>query len=101
MHIHNVYFWFVDGLGTEEKKAFEKGLDELLHIPLIRSGHWGVPAGVDRDVVDGSFAYSLTLFFDTREKHDQYQTDADHYRFIAAFKHLWARVQVYDTRTGG
>lgn len=100
MHIHNVYFWFNEGVNTEERKKFEKGLETLITIPHIKTAYWGVPAGVDREVVDGSFDYSLTMIFESREQHDLYQPHEGHNEFIANYKHLWARVQVYDTKTG-
>ena len=60
MHIHNVYFWLND-CSDEDRAGFEKGLAALMEIPQIQSGHWGVPAGVDREVVDGSYDYALAL----------------------------------------
>jgi len=98
MHIHNVYFWLND-CSDKDKSEFEQGLTELLKIPLIKEGHWGIPAGVQRDVVDGSFDYSLTVFFDSRENHDAYQSDDDHNVFIKNHSHLWKSVKVLDSTT--
>ncbi|NQT25661.1 Dabb family protein [candidate division KSB1 bacterium] len=98
MHIHNVYFWLKADVTDSEKKEFESGLTELIKMPLISEAYWGVPAGVDREVVDGSFDYTLTMFFETREKHDVYQVDPEHKKFIDQYSHLWDNVKVLDTK---
>jgi hypothetical protein len=49
-----------------------------------------------RPVIDQSWDYALTMKFDTVEKHDAYQEDADHHVFINTFKEWWAQVQVKD-----
>lgn len=98
MHIHNVYFW-LNACSDQDRTEFERGLAKVLEISLIEVGHWGVPAGVEREVVDSSYDYSLTLIFKTREDHDTYQSHADHDVFIDAYKHLWAQVKVLDTMT--
>ena len=96
MHIHNVYFWLND-CSDADRAGFEKGLAALMEISQIQTGYWGVPAGVDREVVDGSYDYSLSLIFNTRADHDTYQSDADHDLFIERHKHLWSAVKVFDT----
>ncbi|MEM7397100.1 MAG: Dabb family protein, partial [Verrucomicrobiota bacterium] len=66
----------------------------------IGEGHWGRPADTHRDVVDRSYGYSITLFFDALEDHDSYQKDPDHDKFIERCSQFWERVQVYDVETG-
>jgi hypothetical protein len=99
MHIHNVYFWLKKTVSGSEKDNFESGLDKLLGIDVIARGYWGIPAGVDRPVVDGSFDYALTLFFETRKKHDIYQDHPGHREFIERHSSLWEYVTVLDTET--
>lgn len=56
-----------------------------------------MPANVEiRPVVDQSWDYALSMTFDTLEKHNAYQTDADHHHFIDTFKPMWAKVLVMD-----
>jgi hypothetical protein len=98
MHIHNVYFWLND-CSDERKTAFEEGMTDLLKIDLIEKAYWGQPAGVDREVVDSSYDYSLTVIFKNRENHDAYQTHPDHDVFIENHKDLWKTVKVLDTKT--
>ena len=99
MHIHTVFFWLTD-CSDEDRLAFEPGLRRLIESRGIAHAWWGQPAGVDRDVVDGSYDYSLTLVFETRADHDNYQTAAEHQVFIDNHSHIWDRVQVYDSRCG-
>ncbi len=104
MHIHTVFFWLTD-CSDEDRLAFEPGLTRLLETRLrenqgVAHAWWGRPAGVDRDVVDGSYDYSLTVVFETRADHDNYQKAAEHQVFIDNHSHIWGRVQVYDSRIG-
>ena len=99
MHVHTVFFWLKD-CSDEDRLAFEPGLTRLIENQGIAHAWWGRPAGVDRDVVDGSYDYSLTLVFETRADHDNYQTAAAHQVFIDNHSHIWDRVQVYDSRCG-
>jgi hypothetical protein len=95
---HHVYFWLKDEHKNEaDRAAFEKGLDSLFDIPLVKGGRWAVPAAVMiRPVIDQSWDYATTSQFDSIEDHDAYQVDADHQVFIDSFKHFWAQVQVRD-----
>lgn len=98
MHIHTVFFW-LKACGDDDRLAFEKGLARLIKIESISQAWWGPPAGVDRDVVDGTYSYSLTVVFDSRADHDHYQEVAEHQVFVDNHHHIWDRVQVYDTQS--
>jgi Stress responsive A/B Barrel Domain len=97
MHIHTVYFWLQEDLTTANLGEFEQGLKSLLTILHVREGYWGKPAGTPREVVDNSYAYSLTMFFKSTAEHDSYQVDEVHNEFVAKNKAKWKRVQVYDS----
>jgi Stress responsive A/B Barrel Domain len=99
MHIHTVYFWLQDGLNKAQLEEFEQGIQSLVGIPHLQRGYWGKPAGTPRDVVDNSYTYSLTFFFETTANHDTYQIDEVHEVFVAKNKAKWKRVQVYDALT--
>jgi hypothetical protein len=75
MHIHTVYFWLQEDLTTANLGEFEQGLKSLLTILHVREGYWGKPAGTPREVVDNSYAYSLTMFFKSTAEHDSYQVE--------------------------
>jgi Stress responsive A/B Barrel Domain len=96
MYIHTVYFWLQEGLSKANLEEFEQGLKTLVTIPHVQEGYWGKPAGTPRDVVDNSYAYSLTMFFKSTAEHDSYQVDEVHNDFVAKNKAKWKRVQVYD-----
>ncbi len=98
MHIHTVFFWLRD-CSDDDRSTFETGLAKLSETTGIVRGWWGRPAGVDREVVDGSYDYSLTFVFETRADHDQYQVAPEHDVFIDEHSRLWDRVQVYDSQS--
>lgn len=96
--IHNVYFWLTDNATQEDKLKFEAGLAALGKSTCTSGYFWGKPLNIEkRDVVEDSYDYAATSFFDTLEQHDIYQsTDPIHSLFINSFKHLWKSVKVYD-----
>lgn len=69
----------------------------LANIPGVTYFAVGTPAGTPRDVVDNSYLVALLVGYADQAGHDLYQDHPDHLAFIAACKHLWSRVQVYDT----
>ena len=95
---HHVYFWLNDASKSDsERAAFEKGLDSLFEIELVKGGRWAIPAKVmPRPVIDQSWDYALTMQFDSVEDQDAYQVDAKHNAFIDGHKHRWAKVLVMD-----
>ncbi|MBN2452195.1 MAG: Dabb family protein [Lentisphaeria bacterium] len=96
MVVHTVFFWTRD-MTAEDAARFEAGLAGLLRIPVVAGGWYGPPAGTpDRDVVDASYQYGLTVLFDDVAAHDLYQDCAEHQAFIADFARFWERVRVYD-----
>ena len=95
---HHVFFWLNNPDNQDDRATFEKGIQELLQIPEIKSYHLGVPASVEeREVVDGSYTYSYLVFFENQEGHDIYQDHPLHHKFIDDCKHLWSKVLVYDS----
>ena len=64
---------------------------------MVKEAYLGVAAKSDREVVEDSFDFSLLVFFETKEKHDIYQTtDEVHQVFIDTCKDMWTKVQVFD-----
>ncbi|MEH6407155.1 MAG: Dabb family protein [Leeuwenhoekiella sp.] len=96
--VHTVYFWLHNPDSTEDKMAFEKSLKKFLDASLYAETHFiGVPAKTPREVVDGSFTYSLVLSFPSKEIQDKYQNEPAHLVFIDESSHLWDKVIVYDS----
>jgi hypothetical protein len=94
--VHTVFFWLHNLESSEDKALLKAGLDELAQIDLIQTAFVGSPAGTSREVIDSSYAFSITFIFETREQQDAYQTHPDHLLFIDKCSHLWKRVIVYD-----
>lgn len=97
LFIHHVYFWLKDPVTTEVRSCFEKGLNKLVTIDTIVDYNIGVPAGTNREVIDGSYTYSLLVTFKNRKDQDIYQTHPIHLKFIEDCSALWERVVVYDS----
>ena len=95
-YIHMVYFWLIDDVTEADRKAFYAGVAELTKCKTIQDAFIGPPAMTPRDVVDNTYDYALLLHFANKADHDAYQDDPDHHQFIDSYKHLWAKVQVYD-----
>lgn len=94
---HHVFFWLNNPNDPGDRAEFEKGIDELLKVPQIKSYHVGLPAATtNRDVVEGSYTYSYLVFFEDEEAHDSYQQHPIHKKFIEDYQHLWEKVVVYD-----
>jgi len=95
--IHHVFFWLAEPDNEQHKKHLIDGLKKLSRVTTIKRFHIGQPAGTSRDVIDASYTISWCLFFSTAADQDSYQTDPIHLRFIDECKHVWKRVQVYDS----
>lgn len=96
---HHVYFWLKEERNNEvDRRVFEEGIEALCLSPHIASSHWGRPAATaERPVTDHSFAYAISLKFESMSAHDSYQDgDPVHDEFIATFKDWWAKVLVMD-----
>jgi len=95
--IHHVYFWLAEPKNAEHRQLLIEGLKKLSRAPSIQRYHIGQPAQTKRDVIDTTYSLSWCLFFANAADQDSYQVDPIHLRFVAECKHLWKKVQVYDT----
>lgn len=97
MLIHQVYFWLKDPDNSEAQQQLRKGLETLLTIETMQSGHIGVPAATPRrEVVDHSYSLAYYTVFETLEDHEVYQSHPTHLEFVKNCQHLWTKVQIYD-----
>jgi len=96
---HTVYFWFKNPESVEDRKTFETSLQKFLdNSAYAKTSFIGVPPKASRDVVDGSFTYSLIVTFESAEAQQAYQDEAPHKVFIEESSDLWEKVIVYDSK---
>ena len=95
---HTVYFWLANPDNQEDRTAFETSLKKFLdHSAYAKTNFIGTPPRASRDVVDGSFTYSLIVTFESADAQQKYQDEAPHKLFIEESSHLWTKVIVYDS----
>lgn len=63
MIAHHVLFWLKADTTEEQKAAFRKSLETLEQIEVVKTFHLGVPAPIERAVVDVTYTFSLLLPF--------------------------------------
>ncbi|WBU88009.1 Dabb family protein [Cellulophaga omnivescoria] len=98
--VHNVYFWLKNPDSEDDKKAFVASLRKFLNASKYANTNFiGVPPAATRDVVDGSFTFSLLVSFTSAENQQKYQDEEAHLTFIEESAHLWSKVVVYDSTT--
>jgi len=96
--VHTVYFWLANPDNQEDRAAFETSLKKFLdHSAYAKTNFIGTPPSAIRDVVDGSFTYSLIVTFESADAQQKYQDEASHKLFIEESSHLWTKVIVYDS----
>lgn len=95
---HTVYFWFKSPDNQEHRKTFETSLQNFLtNSKYAKTNFIGTPPRASREVVDGSFTYSLVVTFDSAEAQKKYQEEEAHLIFIEECKDFWEKVIVYDS----
>lgn len=95
---HTVYFWFKNPDNEADKQKFETSLKTFLkNSKYAKTNFIGTPPPAIRDVVDGSFTYSLIVTFESAEAQEGYQGEEAHLIFIEECKDLWDKVIVYDS----
>ncbi|WP_394973633.1 Dabb family protein [uncultured Croceitalea sp.] len=97
---HTVYFWLENPDSQEDREAFETSLQKFLdNSAYAKTKFIGKPPKASRDVVDGSFTYSLIVTFESEEAQQNYQDEAPHKLFIEESSKLWTKVIVYDSKS--
>ena len=95
---HTVYFWLKNPDSAEDQKAFETSLRTFLdNSAYAKTKFIGKPPRASRDVVDGSFTYSLIVTFESSEAQQLYQDEPPHKKFVEESSGLWTKVIVYDS----
>ena len=96
MHIHTVFFWLKQNVSDAERGLFENELNKLTRDPEIQQRRVGKPASTNRDVIDSSYDFGVSLCFKNLDSHNRYQVGDVHQEFLKQCQDLWERVQVYD-----
>ena len=99
MFIHHVFFWLKEELSQQDVQKFETAVQSLLSIEHLTAGDVGKPAKTARPVIDSSYSYSLLLQFMNEAKHDAYQVDPIHTKFVNDCSSLWSKVLIYDSES--
>jgi hypothetical protein len=95
---HTVYFWLKNPDSPADRKAFETSLRTFLdNSEYAKTQFIGKPPKASRDVVDGSFTYSLIVTFESAEAQQLYQDELPHKKFVEESSGLWSKVIVYDS----
>jgi len=95
---HTVYFWFKNPDNKADRAKFEASLQRFLeNSAFAKTNFIGTPPRATREVVDGSFTYSLIVTFESAKAQEGYQNEAPHLKFIEECKDLWEKVIVYDS----
>lgn len=96
---HTVFFWLNNPDDAQDRTAFENSLQKFLdNSGYAKTKFIGKPPKASREVVDGSFTYSLIVTFDSAEAQQAYQDEAPHKLFIEESSGLWSKVIVYDSK---
>jgi hypothetical protein len=98
--VHTVFFWLKNPEDQTARATFEKSLTTFINnSKFIQTKHLGVPASTDRDVIDRSYTYCLSLTFRSKADQDKYQAEDLHLVFIKESESLWKKVLVYDSES--
>ncbi len=99
MLFHCVYFWLKPELTPTQRAEFRRGVETLTGIKAIEKATIGVPAATTpRPVIDHSFDVALIVQCRDVAAEAAYQIDPIHLAFVENCKHLWTRVQIYDSQ---
>jgi len=97
---HTVYFWFNEPDNEAHKSKFEASLKKFMdNSKYAKTKFIGTAPNASRDVVDGSFTYSLIVTFESATAQKEYQEEAAHLVFVEECKDLWKKVIVYDSNS--
>ncbi len=99
MLYHCVYFYLKPELTAAQRGEFRRGVETLKQIKAAEKIAVGTPAATERrPVIDASYDAALIVICRDVAAHDAYQSDPIHLKFVADCKHLWTRVQIYDSQ---
>jgi len=98
--VHTVFFWLKTPEDPAARAKFERSLTTFINgSKFIQTKHLGVPSSTNREVIDRSYTYCLSLTFRSKADQDKYQTEDLHLVFIKESENLWKKVLVYDSES--
>ena len=98
--VHAVHFWLKEPENEKVRATFEASLSQFINNSVfIKTKHVGTPASTDRPVIDNTYTYALVVTFENKEKHDAYQIEEGHLKFIEECKDFWDKVLIYDSES--
>lgn len=93
--LHTVLFWLKEP--EKDANTFETSLKKFIEdSKYVDLSFYGISPKAERDVVDDSFSFKLTVGFTSKERHDAYQVEKAHIDFINEASPLWDKVLIYD-----
>ncbi|MCK0155623.1 Dabb family protein [Cellulophaga sp. F20128] len=96
--VHTVFFWLKNPNKKEDRDLFVAALSTFLKSSkYAKTNFIGTPPQASRDVVDGSFTFSLLVSFASAEDQTKYQVEEAHEKFVETAAPLWEKVIVYDS----
>jgi hypothetical protein len=99
MMVHAVFFWLRPGLTDAQRSSFRAEVARLAAARTVGTIYVGGPAPTpEREVTEKGFDLALTIIFKDTAAHDAYQVDPVHLAFVERNRHLWTRVQVFDSQ---
>ena len=99
MLFHSVYFWLKPDLTPAQRAEFQQGVATLAGIKSVEKVSIGSPAATARrPVIDHSYDVALIVQCRDVAAEAAYQVDPLHLAFVETCKHLWTRVQIYDSQ---
>lgn len=97
MLVHSVYFWLKPEVSKADRAAFRKGLETLHGINTVEQMFIGTPAASEeRDVIDSSYDFALTVVFKDLDALNAYAVAPLHEALLKDFASMWRKVTVYD-----
>jgi hypothetical protein len=96
MFIHSVYYWLRPDLTPDQHATFRAGVHALTTIETVQQAYYGIPAQIDRPVIERGYSMALIVLFRDQVAHDQYQEHTIHHDFREQCSALWSKVVVYD-----
>ncbi len=96
MLTHHVLFWLKDDITQAEYNEFRSALEALEQMTPVKFFHIGTPANIERDVVDGSYSFSLLVAFEDMKSFETYQKHPQHIEFLNGPNKYAIKVVIYD-----
>jgi hypothetical protein len=96
--VHFVLFWLKKGISAAERAEFRQGLESLRAVPSAQALYVGAPVASDRDVVEKTYDFALTVVFADAASLEAYQVHPTHKAFVEKNRPRWEKLRVHDAQ---